>query len=279
MMLSETKTLSKEKRRRETPTIKLEGVTAGYNGVQVIKNASFYHQGVGVIQVLGPNGSGKTTLLKVISGLLKPLKGSVYINGLDVTGKPSIAGKLVGYVPQMMIGGRGEGYPITVWEILEYEYKFIREKWPRILPPRGREEHIASVLTKVGLEKEVWNKNFAELSGGQKQRVLIARALLHRPPIMLMDEPLSSIDPKGRGSISRLIGKMGEETLVIVTSHDPVLLLGYTKKIILLGNGEFYSGTPEEMLCEDVLTRIYGESAVKVSGIHIHIADAVCKRR
>ena len=266
------------KRGGESKSIKLINITAGYNGLPVIRNLSFTYKGRGLIQVLGPNGAGKTTLLKVITGLIKPVTGKVFINNIDVTGKPMITGKIIGYVPQI-ITGSSRDFPITVWELLEQEYLFLRKRWPRILAGEKTIVRIEKTLMKVGLTRDAWNKPFKELSGGQKQRVLIARALLHEPQVHLMDEPLSSIDPKGRGSISRLIGEISRDNLVIVTSHDPILLLKYTSIIILLGDGKYYVGKPDEVLCMEVLKKIYGEAAVKISGMHIHISDTACRKK
>ncbi len=259
-----------------SPSLRVEDLTVAYDGHVVLKEINLSYAGKGLILVLGPNGSGKTTLLKTIAGMIRPLSGRVVINGLDVTGNPDSAGRMIGYVPQLISSEKG--HPITVGEMLEYEAKFYHRRWPRLI---GKIERslIENVMDMVGLDRSLWNKSFWDLSGGQKQRVLIARALLKKPPLLLMDEPLSSIDPKGRGEVSKLIGQLSRKSLIIVTSHDPVLLIKYTDRILLLGEGFYAYGKPEEILCMDVLEKVYGESAVRISDTHVHIADNVCRRQ
>ncbi len=251
-----------------TPSIMLDRVTVEYNGGKALEDVNFEYNGAGLIQVLGPNGAGKTTLLKTILGLVKPSKGRVYVCGEDVTGSPSKAGALCGYVPQAQSQREVNRYPISVEELIRVELKLRRK----------RIDSVHKILELVGLGRSVLEKNFWELSGGEKQRVLIAKALIHNPKVLLLDEPLSPIDPPGRASIARLIGGLSREKLVIVTSHDPVILLEYTSEIILLNKKIYYKGPPSEVLCEDKLRRVYGEAAVVVEGRHIHISDYVCKR-
>ena len=105
------------------------------------------------------------------------------------------------------------------------------------------------------------------------QRVLIARALVHDPQILLMDEPLSAVDPRGRAELARLIGGLGEEKLVIVTSHDPALLLEYTRSIILLNRRVVAVGPPSELLRIELLRKVYGGAAIILEP-HVHICDS-----
>lgn len=253
---------------RAIPSIRLDNVTVEYDGERVLENIKFSYTGPGLIQVLGPNGAGKTTLLKTILGLVKPVMGKVYVCGEDVTGSPGRAGALCGYVPQAQVQKEVNMYPISVEEMLRVELRLRKRSV----------ESLKNIIEVVGLRESILEKNFWELSGGEKQRVLIARALLHNPKILLLDEPLSPIDPPGRASIARLIGELSREKLVIVTSHDPIILLEYTDRIMLLNKRIYYIGAPEEVLCENTLREVYGEAAVVVEGRHIHISDYVCKR-
>ncbi|WP_244372496.1 metal ABC transporter ATP-binding protein [Staphylothermus marinus] len=252
-------------------SIAVENLTVGYSKYIVLKNLSFKHEGPGLIQVLGPNGAGKTTLLRTILGLIKPIEGRVIINDEDVTGNPSRAGKYIGYVPQTT-GLSEPDYPLTVMELIECCY-VLRKPWPRILVRRKEKEYIMKILEIVGLSRELWNKNFWDLSGGQKQRSYIARALVHDPSILLMDEPFSNIDPNGRVDLAELIGRLSRNKLVIVTSHDPMLLLKYTSKILLVNREIYVYGKPEEVLRRDIAEKIYGKAILEVRE-HIHIIDS-----
>jgi len=251
--------------------IEFRKVTVAYNGENIIENFTAKFSGAGLIQIMGPNGAGKTTLLKTLLGLIKPVSGQIYINKVNVTGNPSLAGKFVGYVPQF-VGERLTNFPLTAWEIVSNLYMLHKKKWPRIFEDKKVREKVKQSLTTVGLPREAWFKNINELSGGQRQRVLIARAMVHDPPILVMDEPLASVDPKGRAELAELIGKMSKNKLIITTSHDPTLLLQYTTKVVLLNRKYYVIGAPDEVLKIEILSKVYGGSAIPIIQ-HIHICD------
>ena len=256
---------------KKTIMLSIEKLTVGYNGYPVIKDVEFSVEGPALIQILGPNGAGKTTLLKAILGILKPFSGKVLVDHTDVTGKPEKAGKYFGYVPQLFTSSTTM-YPITAWELIENTYMLYRKKWPRLFPERLARRRVAEVLRAIGLPRDVWNRTLWRLSGGQRQRVLIAKALVHDPPILLMDEPLSAVDPTGKVEIARLIGRLKGSKLVLVTSHDPMLLLDYTDYIILINREKFRIGRPEEILVSSIVEEFYGEAVKRVKE-HVHICD------
>mgnify|MGYP000132521723 CR=1 FL=1 len=248
-----------------------EELTAGYPGEIVISDLSFRFQGPGLVQVLGPNGAGKTTLLRALIGLIKPVKGRILINGHDITGKPEEASAFVGYVPQFF--APEQHYPITAWELVMGSYLLHKRRWPRLLLGKGAREAVSRALEIVELSPEDWHRSFWELSGGQRQRALIARALVHDPPILMMDEPFSAVDPLGRAELADYIGRVARKKLIFVTSHDPTLLLEHTRAVILLNRSFYLIGGPEEVLTLENLKKVYGSSAVAMPG-HVHICDA-----
>ncbi|MEM0474328.1 MAG: metal ABC transporter ATP-binding protein [Zestosphaera sp.] len=224
-------------------------------------------------QIIGANGSGKTTLIKTLVGILKPLKGSIFLYEEDVTGSPERIGRYVGYVPQIFTPSYFP-YPVSVEELIESSYLLYRRKWPRTLSSSDVKKRVEEVLDLVELDKSVKNKSFWELSGGQRQRVLIARALIHEPKILILDEPFSSVDPAGRVSLASMMIKLlkSRSTTVIMSSHDPTLLLQHTDNLLLLGNGKWFFGSPEEILKENILKEVYGE-AITTHEKHVHIHD------
>ncbi len=248
-----------------------EGLTAGYNGEPVISDMSFRLEGPGLVQVLGPNGSGKTTLLKALLGLLKPEEGRVLVNGRDVTGKPEEASAYVGYVPQYF--APEQHYPLTAWELVMGSCLLHKRRWPRLIEGRDCKALVARALEIVDLHPEEWHKSVWELSGGQRQRALIARALVHDPPVLMMDEPFSAVDPLGRAELAEYVGKLARSKLIITTSHDPTLLLPYTSLVILLNRAFYLIGKPGEVLTIENLRLVYGGSAVEVRE-YVHICDA-----
>lgn len=249
--------------------VRLEDVTVCYDGHVALEDATLRLEGPGLVQVLGPNGAGKTTLLRAIAGLVKPCRGRVYACGVEVTGDPGKAGGCVGYVPQRP--PLGESNPLTVWDFTVTR-ALLEKPWPRLRAPRSVRERVEAALLEAGVEREAWNRRLWELSGGQLMRVFIARSLLGGPRVLLLDEPLGPVDPAGKASLARTIAGLARERLVIVTSHDPELLLPYTDLIVLIRRRIIAVGRPEEVLRREVLYRVYGESLQIMHG-HVHLPD------
>ncbi len=238
------------------------------NGEKILSNLTFRIDGPSLIQVIGPNGAGKTTLLRAIIGLIKPKRGRVTLNGIP--SDPKRLSNIVGYVPQMVFSD--VPIPVTAWEIVLNSLLLHRKKFPRLKAGKLDLERVRRTLELVDLPEDRWHKRFDKMSGGERQRVLLARALVYEPQILLLDEPLSAVDPLGKVEIAELIGELAKSKLVIVTSHDPILLLPYTDKIILLNRSYYAIGRPEEILTLDVLKNVYGESAILIES-HVHISD------
>ncbi|WP_062662491.1 ATP-binding cassette domain-containing protein [Aeropyrum camini] len=164
--------------------VRVEDLTVAYNGEAVLSGVNLEFQGPGLVQIIGPNGAGKTTLLKTILGLVKPLRGKVLLDGVEATGRPEVAGRYAGYVPQNPSAPRLS--PITVREFVETSL--------RLRGVARAKERALEVLGSLGLEGEVLEARLWELSMGMLQRAFIARAIASNPRILVMDEPLASID-------------------------------------------------------------------------------------
>jgi len=249
--------------------ILLENLTIIRGEKKIIENFTAEFNGPGLIQVIGPNGAGKTTLFLTILGLLKPAGGRILINNKDVTGSTQKLKGIVAYLPQRFEIPRN--LPLTVFEFMEY-YIRLNSKWPRILRRKLSYENIMNALKLVGLEEQLWSSKISKLSGGQFQRLMIARTLTLDTSIVILDEPLSNIDPEGRKMMADLFGKISREKLLILSSHDPMLLMPYTSKILALGGGQTYYGAPQDVVTKGILNKIYGECLIEVKD-HIHIAD------
>lgn len=252
--------------REDAVVVEARGLEVGYDSHIVLRGVDLRLEGPALVQVLGPNGAGKTTLLRALLGLVKPRRGRVLINGVDVTGRPEKAGRYAGYVPQLPPGGHH--YPVTAWELVETECR---------IRCRGRDrswvrERVEEALRQVGLPRSAWSTPIGRLSGGQRQRVFIARALVHNPPALFMDEPFSAVDPAGKVSLAHLVAEMAEKRLVVVTSHDPMLLMEHTSLIVLVNRGIVAAGPPEEVLRPEVLSKVYGGAVLLVES-HPHIVD------
>ncbi len=215
-----------------------------------------------VMALIGPSGAGKSTLIRCVNRLENPTSGEIWLNGENIvkmrSGKLRRARRNMGMIFQEyalverltvmenVLSGR-LGY-VGFWR------SFLRKF------PQSDINAAFGLLEKVGLDTMV-NKRADELSGGQRQRVGIARALIQKPDILLVDEPTASLDPKTSRQIMRLITELCEENKLtaIINIHDVALAQMYAERIVGLREGSIvYDGPPDD-LKPDVLTEIYGK--------------------
>jgi len=215
-----------------------------------------------VMALIGPSGAGKSTLIRCVNRLENPTSGEIWLNGENIvkmrSGKLRRARRNMGMIFQEyalverltvmenVLSGR-LGY-VGFWR------SFLRKF------PQSDINAAFGLLEKVGLDTMV-NKRADELSGGQRQRVGIARALIQKPDILLVDEPTASLDPKTSRQIMRLITELCEENQLaaIINIHDVALAQMYAERIVGLREGIIvYDGSPDD-LKPDILTEIYGK--------------------
>lgn len=189
--------------------IKVSNLVKKYNGNTAVAGVGFEINKGDLFGLLGPNGAGKSTIISMLSGLLKPTEGSIYINGEDIIKTPMAAKKAIGLVPQDIAL-----YPtLTAKENLMF--------WGRMYNLSGKllKDRVAEVLSIVDLDNRK-NERIQTYSGGMKRRINIAAALLHRPEILIMDEPTVGIDPQSRNHILETVKRLNEEGMTIIyTSH------------------------------------------------------------
>ncbi len=254
--------------------IEAKDLTIYYGETPALKDVTFYLDEQKTLLLLGPNGAGKTTLLKTIACFHREYTGE-----LKVFKKPPCEARdLIGYVPQSHV--LNERVPLTALEIVAmggiYKRGFVHFRIPREILEKAK-----SLLAFVGLEG-VENKLFRELSGGQKQRVLLARALMSDPKLLLLDEPLSALDPSARAEVTNVLNKIkGEKGVaMVITTHDINPLLEIGDLVMLINKRLIAFGRPEEVLTDEVIKSVYGPMAkvIPVSGklycitgdFHIH---------
>ncbi|MEM1982613.1 MAG: metal ABC transporter ATP-binding protein [Sulfolobales archaeon] len=242
----------------------VKDLTIGYSK-PLVSGLNFKLGAPALVQVIGPNGVGKTTLFKTLLGLIKPLSGKVLINDSDVTGLPALAGKYVGYVPQLTPNSVSS-FPITLWEFLRYSLELNGRDFNAL------HDEVIRVLKLVDIPEFLWYKDIRKLSGGQKQKAFIARALLKGASILLLDEPLSNLDLVSRSQITNLLLKLSNEKLVLVSMHDPTIFLSSTNTIILLSYGKYFIGSPHDIMRIELLKGVYGDSVTLVERCK-HIID------
>ncbi len=192
----------------------------------------------GVIGLIGANGSGKTTLMKMICGILPPTSGKVCWNGKDILSQYDSYVMNLGYMPQHL-----GFYPsFTIQEFLEYMsvVKGLKKEFYM--------KKIDELLFKLNLEEKRKAK-IKSLSGGMQRRVGIAQALLNEPKILILDEPTAGLDPKERIVLRNLISRLGEESVVLLSTHIVSDVESIADKIIMMKKGKIlYYDDPENLL-------------------------------
>ncbi len=203
------------------------------------------------IGVLGPNGAGKTTLMRAVLGLVPPRRGTI-----EVLGRPARRGNpALGYMPQLR---SAVGFMrLSGWDFVAGVVDGHRLGLP-IQNSAGRAE-IARVLELVGAS-ELARRPLAEISGGERQRLLLAQALIGGPRLLLLDEPLISLDPHHQQGVVKLAKSIQAEMgiAVMFSAHELNPLLGALDRVLYLGGGHAALGTLDEVITGPVLSRLYG---------------------
>lgn len=217
------------------PQIVCENASLGYDGKPIVTGLNFTVNAGDYLCIVGENGSGKSTLMKTILNLTPPLAGSIHMEGLKPT--------QIGYLPQQTQVQRD--FPASVMEIVLSGFQGQRG-WR---PFYTKEEKAAASanLKKLGLEG-FERRCYRELSGGQQQRVLLARALCATQKCLLLDEPISGLDPKATAQMYEIIEQLHREGItIIMISHDVGVALADATHILHIGKHLFF-GTKESYL-------------------------------
>ncbi len=231
--------------------IEFRDVTLTLGGRAVLAGVSLEIAACEFIGVLGPNGAGKTTLMRAVLGLLPPSRGSI-----RVLGRPAVRGNpAVGYMPQLR-NGNGN-LRLSGWDFVAGVVNGHRLGLP-LLGKAGRAE-VDRVLDLVGAAG-LAHRPLAETSGGERQRLLLAQALIGRPRLLLLDEPLISLDPRYQSDVVALAKSLQTQLgiTVLFSAHELNPLLGALDRVLYLGRGQAALGTVADVITGPVLSRLYG---------------------
>jgi zinc transport system ATP-binding protein len=211
--------------------ISIQYLWAGYEHEPVLEDINLSVKELDFIGLIGPNGGGKTTLIKVLLGLLPPMRGEVRI--MDQSVKKGR--RHIGYVPQTNEFDRD--FPIKVRDVV----RLGRLGKRRLMHPYTSEDDkiVAETLRQVGV-LNLQDRPIGELSGGQLQRVYIARALATKPKIMLLDEPVTSVDVEATSRIYELLNDLNKRMTILLISHDVGVISSYVKTIGCLNRRLYY---------------------------------------
>lgn len=231
--------------------VELAAVALSFGGRQVLRDVSLRIEPGEFVGVLGPNGAGKTTLLRALLGLVRPQAGSVRVLGRLATR----GNRRVGYMPQARTAPAAAG---TLGQ------DFVASaagggRWGLAWTGRAARREVAWALDLVD-GAALARRPLADLSGGERQRLLLGQALLGRPELLLLDEPLISLDPRHQHGVVALVRRVQRELgiTVLFSAHELNPLLPAMDRVLYLGGGRAEIGRVDEVVTGPVLSRLYG---------------------
>jgi zinc/manganese transport system ATP-binding protein len=246
----------------EHELLRLEGIGVRLGGREILRDVSFTVGPGEFTGLIGPNGAGKTTLLKVILGLQAPTSGRVLLGGRPRPRRGG--GRLIGYVPQKL--SIDQDMPLRARDVVALGIDGNRLGFP--LPSASRRELVDEALHAVGAEAYA-DARVGELSGGEQQRVMIAHAVISRPRLLLLDEPLANLDLRSEQGIVSVLARLAREQhiAVLISAHDMNPLMRETDTVVYVAAGRAAAGRTDDVIRTEVLSALYG-SHVEV--LHVH---------
>ena len=224
--------------------VRLEGIDVRFAKQAVLEGAELRVDSGEIVTLIGPNGAGKTTLVRAVLGLLTPERGSVWR-------KPGLR---IGYMPQKL--HVDATLPLSVLRFLK-------------LVPGVDRTRALDALAEVGAE-QVIDSPLQKISGGEMQRVLLARALLRKPELLVLDEPVQGVDVSGQAELYRLIGRLRDRygCGVLMVSHDLHLVMSATDQVVCLNRHVCCSGHPEQVSSDPAFVELFGQDARSLAIYH-----------
>lgn len=222
-------------------TLKIENLSKTYaNGVNALININLTISN-GMFGLLGPNGAGKSSLMRTLSTLQEPTKGTILFNGVNIIEKPQYIRNQLGYLPQEF----GVYPKISAYALLDHVavLKGIGNK-------KDRKDQVLALLQQTNLYQH-HKKSVSTFSGGMRQRFGIAQALLGNPKLVIVDEPTAGLDPEERNRFHNLLSEIGENVIVLLSTHIVEDVSNLCSNMAIMGEGEIISqGKPSELIKE-----------------------------
>ena len=246
--------------------IALRNISSAYGEQLALHDVSLRIDSDQLTGIVGPSGSGKTTLLRTLLGSVRPVAGRIE-RSKDVA---------MSYVPQLETVNWN--FPITVFECVLMAR---RQQRVRPWPTRSEREDVMAVLRRLSIE-ELAGRHIRALSGGQQQRMFVARALLRKPDLLLLDEPTSGVDVNTRHDMLHMLNELNAEGLaVVLTTHDLNGIAAHLPNLVCLNRSVIASGSPAEVITPDVLERTFGArmEVLEHLGIPVVIDEAPVRWR
>ena len=235
--------------RPETAVV-MRGGTARVAGRTIWSDVDLAIEPGQFVAILGPNGVGKSTLIKAILGLIPLAAGELRVLG----GAAGDNNRDIGYLPQR----RAFDDSLRLRAVDLVELGLDGHRWGVPLPRRRTDRRVDELIDLVGATHYA-RRPIGELSGGEQQRILIAQALVRQPALLLLDEPLDSLDLPNQASVSALIADISrsQNIAVLLVAHDVNPVLPYLDQVVYLGHGRAITGTPAEVVTSETLSALY----------------------
>lgn len=249
--------LTKEIYNHRMGIIEIENLTKKYGNFTAVDNLSLKVEKGSIFAFLGPNGAGKSTTIKMISTLLKPTSGEIFLDGISIEKNPHNTRKIIGVVFQ----DYSLDDELTAWENLDYHGVLYK------IPKDDRRERMKELLKIVELSDRK-NDKVENFSGGMKRRLEIARGLLHRPKIFFLDEPTIGLDPQTRNNIWNYIIKLNKEEQVTVffTTHYMDEAEKHATNLAIIDNGKIVEQGTAPDIIKNHSTKSLEEAFIKLTG-------------
>ncbi len=245
--------------------IEVTSLRKDFGAFTAVSDVSFEVRSGEVLGFLGPNGAGKSTTMKMITGFLAPTRGQIHVAGFDVSRQPIEVKRRIGYLP--------EGAPayddMTATAFLEFIARI------RGYNHRERRERVATAIDKANLGSVV-HKPIETLSKGFKRRVGLAQAILHDPPILVMDEPTDGLDPNQKHEVRELIREMARDKAILISTHILEEVDAICDRAIIIAHGKLlFDGTPQQLVA---MSDLHNAVRISFEG-EIPAAAEACLRR
>jgi len=244
--------------------IKVDRLIKNYGNFEAVKNISFEVNDGEILGFLGANGAGKSTTLKVMTGYLSPTHGNIYVNDLNIIDHSIEIQKQIGYLPELnpLYGD------MIVYDVLQFTASM------RGITGSNFNDALDRVVSDCTLNSVV-HKKVSECSKGFKQRIGLACAMIHDPEILILDEPVSGLDPNQIIEIRELIKRIGKEKIVIMSSHILQEIQATVDRIIIINQGEIVAdGSPDKLVSSG---KGVNKLELEISGVTIKEARLIEK--
>ena len=227
--------------------ISVKNLTKSFGARQAVKGVSFEVNRGDVLGFLGPNGAGKTTTMRMITGYLAPTSGTAVVNGFDIAEKPLEARRSIGYLPE----NAPSYHDMTVAAFLAFAAEM------RGFSGAERDRRADAAMEKCLLQG-VRNQTIETLSKGYRQRTCLAQAILHDPPILIMDEPTEGLDPNQKHVVRSMIKDMARDKVIVFSTHILEEVEAICSRAIIISNGTLVAdSTPAELRRQGPLDEVF----------------------